>query len=100
LFPTSPPPIAGYALSAGFRAEWEIVGHTQGWTSKLGVRAPWRGTGLAKALLAASMQAFAADRMQFAGLDVDSDNPSGAVGLYNALGYQVQHRAAHWTRDF
>ena len=90
--------IAGYALSAGFRTEWENVGWTQGWTSKLGVRSPWRGIGLAKALLTASMQAFAADRMQFAGLDVDSDNPTGAVGLYSALGYEVRHRAAHWTK--
>jgi mycothiol synthase len=91
--------IAGYALSAGFRTEWEIIGYTQGWTSKLGVRDRWRGIGLAKALLSASMQAFAADGMEYAGLDVDSDNPTGAVGLYNALGYQVQHRAAHWTKD-
>lgn len=90
--------IAGYALSAGFQTEWEVVGYTQGWTSKLGVRAPWRGIGLAKALLSASMQAFAADGIQYAGLDVDSDNPTGAVGLYNALGYQVQHRSAHWTK--
>ena len=88
-----------HGSSAGFRTEWDITGYTQGWTSKLGVRAGWRGIGLAKALLAASMQAFAADGMQYAGLDVDSDNPTGAVGLYNALGYQVQHRAAHWTKD-
>lgn len=91
--------IAGYALSAGFRTEWDVVGYTQGWTSKLGVRAPWRGMGLARALLAASMRAFAADGMQYAGLDVDSDNPTGAVGLYSALGYQVLHRAEHWTKD-
>jgi mycothiol synthase len=91
--------IAGYALSAGFQTEWQITGFTQGWTSKLGVRAAWRGMGLAKALLAASMQAFAADGIQTAGLDVDSDNPTGAVGLYSALGYLVQHRAAHWTKD-
>jgi ribosomal protein S18 acetylase RimI-like enzyme len=90
--------IAGYALSAGFPTEWEIVGWTQGWTSKLGVRPPWRGIGLARALLVASMQAFAAAGMQYAGLDVDSTNPTGAVGLYSALGYQVRHRAAHWTR--
>jgi mycothiol synthase len=91
--------IAGYALSAGFRNEWALDGYTQGWTSKLGVRSAWRGIGLAKALLTASMQAFAADGIQYAGLDVDSDNPTGAVGLYNALGYQVQHRSAHWTKD-
>ena len=90
--------IAGYALSAGFRTEWANVGWTQGWTSKLGVREPWRGLGLAKALLSASMRAFAADGMQYAGLDVDSDNPTGAVGIYSALGYQVRHRAAHWTK--
>jgi mycothiol synthase len=90
--------IAGYALSAGFRTEWEKVGWTQGWTSKLGVRPGWRGTGLAKALLSLSLRAFAADGMQYAGLDVDSDNPTGAVGLYSALGYQVRHRAAHWTK--
>jgi len=91
--------IAGYALSAGFRTEWANVGWTQGWTSKLGVRPPWRGQGLAKTLLTASLQAFAADGMEYAGLDVDSDNPTGAVGLYSALGYQVRHRAAHWTKS-
>ncbi len=90
--------IAGYALCAGFKTEWANVGWTQGWTSKLGVRAGWRGQGLAKTLLTASMQAFAASGMQYAGLDVDSDNPTGAVGLYSALGYQVRHRAAHWTK--
>lgn len=91
--------VAGYALNAGFEAEWKELGWTQGWTSKLGVRAPWRGTGLAKALLARSMQAFAADGMQYAGLDVDSDNPSGAYGLYESLGYEMRHRATHWTKD-
>jgi mycothiol synthase len=85
-------------LNAGFRTEWENVGWTQGWTSKLGVRAPWRGMGLAKALLTASMRAFAVDGIQYAGLDVDSDNPTGAVGIYSALGYQVRHRALHWTK--
>jgi mycothiol synthase len=91
--------IAGYAMSAGFSAEWAELGWTQGWTSKLGVRAPWRGTGLAKALLTASMGSFAADGMEYAGLDVDSDNPSGAVGLYKNLGYAMRHRASHWTKD-
>jgi mycothiol synthase len=92
--------VAGYALSAGFEAEWKATGETQGWTSKLGVREQWRGTGLAKALLAHSMQAFRAGGMQYAGLDVDSDNPTGAYGLYESLGYTLRHRATHWTKDF
>lgn len=91
--------VAGYALSAGYPSEWEAEGVTEGWTGKLGVRARWRGRGLAKALLAASMRAFAASGMQYAGLDVDSDNPTGAVALYTGLGYQVRHRSAMWTKD-
>lgn len=91
--------VAGYALSSGFEPEWKELGWTQGWTAKLGVREAWRGTGLAKALLARSMQAFKEGGMQYAGLDVDSDNPTGAYGLYESLGYELRHRATHWTKD-
>jgi GNAT superfamily N-acetyltransferase len=35
--------VAGYALSATYPGDWEPAGFTQGWTSKLGVRRPWRG---------------------------------------------------------
>ncbi|HEV6955547.1 MAG TPA: GNAT family N-acetyltransferase, partial [Promicromonospora sp.] len=34
------------------------------------------------------MRAFAADGMQYASLDVDTENPSGAHGLYASLGYE------------
>lgn len=91
--------IAGYALSAGYVGDWEAQGYTEGWTSKLGVLPPWRGRSLAKTLLTASMQAFAASGMQYAGLDVDSANPTGAVALYTGLGYEVRHRSAHWSKD-
>jgi ribosomal protein S18 acetylase RimI-like enzyme len=91
--------IAGYALSAAYEEEWQVRGYTEGWTNKLGVRRPWRGQGLAKVLLTASLQSFAADRMQYAGLDVDADNPSGAVGLYRGLGYELHRRSTHWARD-
>jgi GNAT superfamily N-acetyltransferase len=91
--------VAGYALSAGYRDDWEAQGFTEGWTSKLGVRRPWRGQGLAKVLLAASMRAFAADGMEYAGLDVDSENPSGAVALYTGLGYVARHRTIQFHKE-
>lgn len=89
--------IAAYALSAAYDQDWPSLGFTEGWTGKLGVRRPWRGRGLAKALLARSMQAFAEAGMESAGLDVDSENPTGAVALYEGLGYRVAHRTATWS---
>ena len=91
--------VAGYALSAGYVADWEAQGYTEGWTSKLGVRPGWRERGLARALLTASMQAFADAGMQYAGVDVDSANRTGAMALYTGLGYGVRQRSAHWSKD-
>lgn len=42
---------------------------------------------MAVALLAAAMRAFLAGGMERAVLDVDTDNPTGAYGLYSGLGY-------------
>jgi mycothiol synthase len=91
--------VAAYALSAGYVSDWEAQGYTEGWTSKLGVRRPWRGRGLAKTLLAASMRAFKDADLQYAGLDVDSANPTGAVALYTGLGYAVRHRTITYAKD-
>jgi len=90
--------VAAYALAAGYVGDWEAQGFTEGWTSKLGVRRPWRGRGLAKALLAASMEAFREAGLQYAGLEVDSANPSGAVALYTGLGYTVRHRTVQYLK--
>jgi ribosomal protein S18 acetylase RimI-like enzyme len=34
-----------------------------------------------------------------AGLDVDADNPSGAVALYERLGYRADRRQTLWAKD-
>jgi GNAT superfamily N-acetyltransferase len=91
--------IAAYALSAAYEQDWPAQGYTEGWTSKLGVRAPWRRQGLAKVLLAASLEAFRRDGMQYGGLDVDSENPTGAVSLYTGMGYEVLRRSVAWRLE-
>ncbi|MNC79370.1 Acetyltransferase (GNAT) family protein [compost metagenome] len=55
------------------------------------MRRAWRGRGLAVALLTAAMRSFRADGIQYAELDVDTANPSGAHGLYADLGYEPLH---------
>jgi ribosomal protein S18 acetylase RimI-like enzyme len=91
--------VVGYALSAAYEQDWATQGWTEGWTSRIGVLQGWRGHGVATALLAASLHAFAAGGMQFAGLEVDSKNPSGAVALYTGLGYEIRRRSCCWTKD-
>lgn len=83
--------VAGYTISGRYEHDWPVKGYTSGYSELLGVRRAWRGRGLGVALLTAAMASFRADGMEYAELDVDSDNPSGAHGLYASLGYQVTH---------
>lgn len=85
------PRVAGYALSGRYELDWPVLGYTCGYTNVLGVRAAWRGGGLATALLATVMAAYRVDGMQYACLGVDTANPSGAHGLYEKLGYEPTH---------
>ncbi|WP_029287773.1 GNAT family N-acetyltransferase [Cellulomonas sp. HZM] len=83
--------VVGYQLSSRYEQDWDVVGYTYGYCDLLGVRPAHRGRGIAVALLVAGMLAYREDGMQFAALDVDTANPSGAHGLYASLGYEVTH---------
>ena len=84
--------IAGYALNVAFEQDWAAQGYREGYTLLLGVRQAWRGRGVAKALLAATDRTFRSAGMDVAGLDVDSENPTGALQLYQGLGYEPVNR--------
>jgi mycothiol synthase len=56
------------------------------------VRRPWRRRGLAKALLSRSLVAARDAGYTSAGFDVDAENPTGALGLYESLGFQSERR--------
>ena len=81
------PFVAGYLLSGRYEQDWPIAGYSSGYIETLGVRRAYRGRKIALALLAAAMTAYRDDGMEFAELDVDADNPSGAFGLYSTLGF-------------
>jgi mycothiol synthase len=55
----------------------------------VGTRRPWRRKGLASTLVAEVMTAAAAAGKTRATLGVDSESPTGAVGIYAALGFEV-----------
>jgi len=85
------PLVVGYQIAARYTADFAVRGYPFGYTDILGVRRGYRGRKVAVALLAAAMRAFAADGMAVAALDVDTQNPSGAHGLYASLGYRKRH---------
>ena len=67
----------------------ETTGRKIGYTEYITVRRPWRRRGLARAMLARSMAVHKAQGMTQTALGVDTDNPSGALALYQRMGYQV-----------
>lgn len=81
--------VVGYTMSGRYEQDFPVRGFSFGFTDLLGVRRQWRGRGIAVALLSRAMIAFRDDGMQYALLDVDTANPSGAHGLYERLGYEV-----------
>jgi len=59
-----------------------------GHTEEIFVRRPWRRKGLAHALIARSCRLLKEKGMDHATLDMEAENPSGALRLYESLGYK------------
>ncbi|GAB4085930.1 GNAT family N-acetyltransferase [Myceligenerans cantabricum] len=82
--------VVAYQIAARYPEDFEVRGFTFGYSANIGVRRAYRGRGLAPAVVTAAMRAMADDGMEYAALDVDTANPTGAVGLYAALGYEKE----------
>lgn len=90
--------IAGVVQNWIWPEENERLGVKRGWLEHISVRRPWRRRGLARALTAASLVKFREAGMEEGMLGVDSENPNGALGLYEGLGFAVRSRAAAYRR--
>ncbi len=79
-----------------FPEENAALGVSRGWLEHISTRRPWRRRGLASALTIASFHAFRERGIEEAALGVDSQNPNGALGLYERLGFRrIQTGIAH-----
>jgi len=72
--------------------ENEALGVRRGWLDSVFTRRPWRRRGLAGALIGRSLALLRERGMTSAMLGVDADNPTGALGLYEAAGFEVHDR--------
>jgi GNAT superfamily N-acetyltransferase len=90
--------IAAAIINLIDREENEALGLRRGWLASVFTRRPWRRRGLARALIVRSLALLRDRGMTIAALGVDADNPSGALGLYEDLGFAVSHRATAWRK--
>jgi ribosomal protein S18 acetylase RimI-like enzyme len=79
------------------KEENEKFSMKRGYTEMIFVSLPWRHQGLASALIARGLKALKGEGMERATLDVHTDNPSGALKLYQSLGY-VTVKQFGWYR--
>ncbi|MBP2414921.1 ribosomal protein S18 acetylase RimI-like enzyme [Arthrobacter stackebrandtii] len=91
--------VAGYQIATVDLDMAAESGRAEGYTELLGVRRAWRGRGIAPAMLADAMARFAAAGLDHAALDVDTENPTGALGLYEGMGYKPIRSSAAWDKS-
>jgi mycothiol synthase len=86
--------IAAYLESNEYDAVAEATGVREVYVAKVGTSDSHRRRGLASTLLRLSLERYREAGFDRAALDVDSENPTGALGVYERAGFQTDQR---WT---
>ncbi|MBM2842718.1 MAG: hypothetical protein HW404_555 [Anaerolineales bacterium] len=86
--------VVGTVLNYINEEENRVYDRRRGYTEDIAVRRPWRRRGLAGALIARSLETLRERGMDEAALGVDAENRTGALRLYEQLGYTVIQQ---WT---
>jgi mycothiol synthase len=90
--------VLGYALSYVSEATAEATGSRESYFGQIGVVPAARGRGLSKAVIIEALHVAAAHDCRTAGLEVDSENVTGALGLYESLGFSTHRTQVSWSR--
>jgi GNAT superfamily N-acetyltransferase len=90
--------VAGGIINSIDEEQNAALGVRRGWLNSVFTRRAWRRRGLATGLIAHSLAVFREQGQTSAALGVDADNPSGALGLYEGLGFAVDQRAIAWRK--
>jgi ribosomal protein S18 acetylase RimI-like enzyme len=81
--------IVGLLLSHRYESDDEALGKRIGWIDKLATLAEHRKKSIGKSLITHALAAYKLDGLTHAALDVDTENPTGAYGLYTAVGFST-----------
>lgn len=80
-------PVA-YLLSSMYPHDFEDRGWSHFWVEGVGTLRPYRRRGVASSLVSLAMEARRSHGMEYALLGVDAENPTGAYGVYEKLGFR------------
>lgn len=92
--------VAGSVITTIYAEENAILGVERGWLDHVSVRRRWRGRGLASALIARTLALLQERGMAEAALGVDAENPTGALGVYERLGFYSARTSAAFRKPF
>jgi ribosomal protein S18 acetylase RimI-like enzyme len=92
--------VAGSVQCSIWATENEMLGLRRGWLDHVSVRRPWRRRGLAAALIVDALSGLQVAGMAEAALGVDAENPTGAVALYERLGFRATRTTLNYARQF
>jgi len=91
--------VCGASINAIEQDENEALGVKRGWLHSVFTRRAWRRRGLASALVARSLAVLKERGMDTGILGVDADNPTGALGVYERVGFVVAERSTAWRKS-
>jgi mycothiol synthase len=91
--------IAGMVQNFVNKAENAEYKRKRGYTEGISVRRPWRKLGLARSLLVQSIAMFKEMGMTETALGVDAENLSGALKLYQGVGYKEIKRNMNYRKS-
>jgi mycothiol synthase len=92
--------VAGFVLTQLYPDDFTAQGYVGGYIPLVGVTRRWRRKGVAPALLAAAFRRYREEGHEKVALDVDSENPSGALGLYTGMGFEPESRSVAFVEAF
>ncbi len=80
--------VAGGVLGFINEAQNAATGRKRGWTENIAVARKWRKRGVARALMAENLRELKARGMTEAALGVDTENLTGALRVYESMGFE------------
>lgn len=92
--------VAGSVMPFVFANENVELGIQRGWLEHISVRRAWRRRGLASALIARSLVALREQGLTQAALGVDAENISGALRVYESLGFRRHRTGVSYRKEF
>ena len=91
--------IVGLLLAHRYESDDELLSKRIGWIDKLATLAEHRKQSIAKNLIARALHSYAEDGLTHAALSVDTQNPTGAYGLYASLGFELYRGTVTYERQ-